>query len=414
MSFWKKSAYPLYQLMRFAAMLLPGIFMARSGFSKDNIGDWEHVLMVSTGLSFFWVGGLSGAMSLVGRGRSKGGVISAFVAGALITTFLCLFQFFDKNLTYIITACAFVFLSSFSFALEAWCLANQYENRLLRFGFVFYPVLMMFTALAVYFSLSIDQILLLFALGFACKLFYFFLLKDPFSDAPVSIAALWKHTWPLGLSLIAGGAGEYIDAIVVREFFGNASFAVFRYGARELPYIPLLANALSMSFLSRLSVDMKALPELRKTSIQYLRILSIGCLLLVWASPLMYKHVMNPEFSNAALFLNVFMLILPLRFLFPQTVLLSKGYSKLILWITIVELVLNIGISLTLLPFLGMFGIVLGTVLAAWIERMLLMYFCYKDCAVSPRMLTYRMEWVIWVLVLYGNFIAWYLTQSVV
>ncbi|MDP2336448.1 MAG: hypothetical protein Q8N05_08375 [Bacteroidota bacterium] len=51
-------------------------------------------------------------------------------------------------------------------------------------------------------------------------------------------------------SLLLSGSGQYIDGFIITAWFDDATFAVFRYGARKFPLvIILLANAFSSSVL---------------------------------------------------------------------------------------------------------------------------------------------------------------------
>ncbi|MEO1715365.1 MAG: hypothetical protein AAFU60_18710, partial [Bacteroidota bacterium] len=56
------SALQLYNLQRFAASLLIGVFLAKLGLSKGEISIYEALLFLGNLLSFFWIGGGQNAL----------------------------------------------------------------------------------------------------------------------------------------------------------------------------------------------------------------------------------------------------------------------------------------------------------------------------------------------------------------
>jgi O-antigen/teichoic acid export membrane protein len=51
------------------------------------------------------------------------------------------------------------------------------------------------------------------------------------------------------LATFLSGSAQFVDGFIVTSYFDEETFAVFRYGARELPLAMLLANALSNAML---------------------------------------------------------------------------------------------------------------------------------------------------------------------
>ena len=50
---------------------------------------------------------------------------------------------------------------------------------------------------------------------------------------------------PLIASIFVSGSAEYIDGIIVKAKFDNVFFSIYRYGAKELPVLLIVANTLS-------------------------------------------------------------------------------------------------------------------------------------------------------------------------
>ncbi len=56
------SGLQLFQLIRYAALFLVGVLLAKSGLSSDEIGQYETFLLVGGLFSFFWVNGFIKAL----------------------------------------------------------------------------------------------------------------------------------------------------------------------------------------------------------------------------------------------------------------------------------------------------------------------------------------------------------------
>ncbi len=57
---------------------------------------------------------------------------------------------------------------------------------------------------------------------------------------------------PILLAIFVSGSSEYIDGLIVKNMhrkFGEVGFAVFRYGAKELPILLIVANTLSTAMI---------------------------------------------------------------------------------------------------------------------------------------------------------------------
>ena len=78
-----------------------------------------------------------------------------------------------------------------------------------------------------------------------------FLLKK-YSKAELSVPFIKEHLncgYPLIISALLGSSAQYIDGILVLNRFDDATFAIFKYGAKEFPMVILLANAFSNSMI---------------------------------------------------------------------------------------------------------------------------------------------------------------------
>ncbi|MBI1193185.1 MAG: hypothetical protein GC205_08420, partial [Bacteroidetes bacterium] len=60
-----------FQVLRYAALLLTGVLLAKSPLDTDSIGLYEALLLVSGFTGFFWTGGLLNALVPLYRSSSR-------------------------------------------------------------------------------------------------------------------------------------------------------------------------------------------------------------------------------------------------------------------------------------------------------------------------------------------------------
>ena len=66
---------------------------------------------------------------------------------------------------------------------------------------------------------------------------------------------------------------------------------------------------------------------------------------------------------------NVFLLVIISRLIFPQTILIAFGKTKMVLLISVLETILNIILSVIFVQYFGLIGIAFGTFLAYLFEK---------------------------------------------
>ena len=198
---------------------------------------------------------------------------------------------------------------------------------------------------------------------------------------------LLKTSTPLILSFVVTGSAQYIDGYLVSKFFGESELAIFRYGARELPFSLLLANALSLAMVPQLAgknnLDV-ALQKLKSESSKLILYLFPISIILMIGSKWFYPMLFNENFADSAIIFNVYLLLISSRFIFPQSVLIAKNENKLLFNVSIIELITNILISVILMFKLGTIGIAYGTVIAFAVEKIILIFNVKARWNISP------------------------------
>lgn len=385
-------ALQAFQLLRFGTVFLTGIVLARSGMSLKDIGIYESLLFISSATGFFWVNGLGNSLTSrfnPAREKEAGELVSAtfslITTGSSITA--AMLWIFREPL-YSITGseaapvfglfCLYTFFNNASFLNETLLLIRKRANSLFAYGALTFLLHTGGAAWIVLNGQGIEQLIQwLLALAVLKNVLLIYQLYGMRTGLPDVNAILYqaKSALPLILSMLISGSAETIDGFLVGHFLGNESFAVFRYGARELPLSGILAAAFSQAMVARFAAEgitLDGLANLKKESKEMMHLVFPVSILLILFSSMIFPLVFGPEFLKSSTVFNIYALLVISRMVFPQTLVMALGRHDAIFRISLVELALNITCSVALLPWLGMEGIALGTLIAFLVEKGLL------------------------------------------
>lgn len=412
-------------MLRFSALFLTGIFLTKSDLALHDIGMYESLLFVSGAFSFFWVNGiLNGLLSAYKSEVEEKN--SFFFNTALLLVFLntllvaLLFLFRELIIQYLpegsnaiySLVLAFLFLNNTTFLIEHILLLKEKAEELIIWGIVQFLGVLSAVVIPVYLGWGIEAGfygLICWAVLKNGILFTLLIRESTFKLEGAKIKTLVALSVPLILSFLLAGSAEYIDGFLVSSNYGSAEFAIFRYGARELPLAVLLASALSSSFVSKLSSTNKeeALSNLKKESLKLMHLLFPITILLLLLSTWLYPIVFRPEFIQSAPVFNTFLLLLCSRVLFPQTLVLAARKTKVILKLAMIELIINFSCSYFLMLQIGLIGIAAGTVIAFYLEKFILVWYVHKKLNIQLSQYTHIKIWMAYSFLL---FLVYFLT----
>jgi O-antigen/teichoic acid export membrane protein len=215
---------------------------------------------------------------------------------------------------------------------------------------------------------------------------------------------------PLIVAALFSGSVEYISGFFVSGFMGEADFALYRYGAKELPLTLLLANAFSAALIPQIAEAGKewreGLRPIKRSTATHIGILFPFCAVLMVASPFIYPTVFNPEFAESASVFNIFLLLVISRFVFPQSILLGLGYRRTIVQGSVLELCTAIATGLVLGYYWGINGVALSVVLASFVEKAYLVYRVKSIEKINPAQYIPIKTWAICTVGLAAIFVA--------
>jgi O-antigen/teichoic acid export membrane protein len=408
-------------------MMLIGIVFAKSGLSTSQIGEYETFILIAGSVSFFWLNGLiQGFLPLVNKEaiESKSPVLFnvfmlvtglAMLAGLFLLVFeqsISTLLLRKASVPYLNGLLIYTLISAPASLVEYIYLVKNQGRQIVIYGAVSFLLMFLLVIIPAVMGLGMGYSI---AGLIASTLFRFgWLLFLLFKNTTFSLQGEFvrKHlhsSSPLILSMLLSGSAQYIDSFIVTSYFDDATFAVFRYGAREFPLVLLLANAFSISMLpgfsdrTRLSANLEKIRSNAQKMGNWMFPLSgVFMFLSHWAFPVVF----NVNFSQSATIFNIYLLLIISRLLFPQTILIGLQKTNLIMWASFLEIIVNVGCSLTFVRIFGLPGVAYGTFVAYVFEKLLLMVFVSKTYDIRVSSYLNVTQHVVYSLLLTAEFVV--------
>jgi len=432
------SGLQFFQLFRYGSVFLISIILPRAGLLRNQIGLFEAFLFFAGVVSYFWVTGLIQALLPLASSsvppedreakrvtrnedetrdtrrvtrkllalsrfthhasRSFASRVTHHASREFFNSFLLLLVFsvlssfvlllaspvleklLGQKLPHELIWLVILYLVLFapSTLVEYWYVITDQTKRLVRYGLVAFILQTLIVGIPVILGFGVRGAIwgMIAAGGFRMIWLIVILVKN--GDFTISFP-FWKKYLNLGtpiiLSVLLSGSAQYVNGFIVSAKFDPAMFAIFRYGARELPLVALLAHALSNAVVPAITRDGPAagLKQLRDRSSRMASWMFPLTIVLVLAAYFLFPAVYGKNFLESAGVFNLFLLLITSRLLFPQTVLIALKKTRILMVAALLELILNIGLSLMLVQIWGIRGVALATVIAYYFERAFLM-----------------------------------------
>ncbi len=404
------SGLQLFQLLRFGTLLLISIVFAKSNLSTESIGNYELFLFITALFCSFWINGLIQAFIPLYRNNStfestsnkSAEFFNTFILISFLSILTMIFLILFKNslagilthsgeIPYFELLLIYIFFSSPSFLIEYIYLLKNKPNLILKYGVTTFAVQFILVSLPIVagygMELAITGLLVVTAFRYIWLLF---LLKRH-SRFSISIDFIKEHihfAWPLILSTLIGSSASYVDGFLVLRYFDSATFAIFRYGAKEFPLVVLMANALSTAMISDFSYREKlpeALSSLKKRTTRLMHLLFPVTILFLIFSHWLYPRIFNPNFAESAVIFNIYLLLIISRLVFPHTILIGLKKTRIIMYASFIELFINILLSIFFIRNWGIEGVAFATVVAFTVQKIIWLIFNYNVLKISPK-----------------------------
>jgi O-antigen/teichoic acid export membrane protein len=399
------SALQFFHLFRYATLMLIGIIFAKSGLSAHAIGNYETLMFIASLVTTFWVSGIIKTMLSRYDKKKDDHLQSPFFFNVFLfisaISILCFFllQIFGNQINrqlssegyipYYNLIAWYVLLSNPSFLIEYILLLKNKASAIIKYGIITSLAQLIAVTLPILMGYSLFYSLCGLILIAIIKLFLLLYILQKYSAFKPNPAFILQHSQlalPIIISHLFSCSAEFIDGFIISSNYDSAGFAIFRYGARELPLTLLLANTLSNTMIAEISNADKldsALTLIRERSLKLMYVLFPLTFLLLVTSHYIYPVIFNINFSESATIFNVYLLLITSRLIFPQTILTGLKKTNDLLWTAIAELIVNILLSIILLDYFGMTGVAIGTVIAYMIEKIIMILILKKNLQIS-------------------------------
>ncbi|GLR18287.1 oligosaccharide flippase family protein [Portibacter lacus] len=417
------SALQAFQVMRFSVLILIGIILVKTGYSTDEIGVYELFFFLANVVSFFWVMGLNnGLMSYYPSLTEEKKQLMlfniailllalGFIAGLIL--YLARHAVFEMvgKVDYLGYLIIYMILSAPANFTEYTYLLKGQSSKIIIYGMVIFALQLILIISGVMLDFSIENLLKLMV-GWALFKFVWFAqliirkekLKLDFKLQYVFLI----FSLPLIFQMLLGNGMEYVDGFLVNVFYDETAFAQFRYGARELPLVTILVGAVSTALIPVAVNNMAdALSEVKQKIKRLMNFLFPISMVLMLISPLVFPMVYSNDYLISAQLFNVYLLVISSRLFMPQVVLFAKHENVTLMISALIELIVNIGLSLLLLKYYGMIGIAWATVIAYLVNKLILLTVAWRKYAIKPSAYIDLKTYAAWLSVL---LISYYLS----
>ncbi len=429
----KFNSLQIYQFLRFGTFFLISILLAKIAVLYQHeyglrlISQYENLMLVSSSLTFFWVASICNTLIPYYNDSDdetkKKVLFNTFflllvfsAAAAIVVAFMGYVE--GKNANLFQMFALVVLLNTPTYITDYIFYLNGKYKSLILWGLVTFLAQMVLLCLPLYFKQSLNLAINLLLVLALIKFNYTIILLMKYATITVqtSITAdFMKKVMPIMFSILLAGSMEYINSYIIEFNFTEEEFAMFRYGARELPIFLILANTLSSVYSGEIAKfnqegNLEAgLAKLKKSSQKLMRWLFPSTILLMFLSPYLFKYAYNDQLLDGYKIFNIYLLLIISRMIYPQTVIMGILKNKIFYLISSNYLVINCLLSFWFIYLFGMKGIAYATVISYLIEKIMLAIYC-KMQGIDFRKFTPWLEHLVYSIV---TVIAYYITTII-
>ena len=425
------TALQTFQFLRFMCFLIISIYFTKVPLSREDIGSWEMLLFISGALSYFWVTGIlqsflplsQRSMAFVQHKRTDGKSPELFNAFVLLLSFSIAFALLimlmynftihaetarTPKIPYPGLLLIYFILSNSSALIEHIYLIQNKPLHIFWYGIISTVIQIFAVCVPVMLGMGVESAIWGLIIANVLRFIFLLLLLFRYAEFKFSMPFILNNLYvgyPIIFSALLSGSTQYVDSLVATIAFDARDFAIFRYGCKELPFVVMMTSALHNTLIPVFSIKKNIpgiLAEIKKKSLRQMHILfPLSILIMIFSNVLYGRVLFNPDFYRSADVFMVYQLMIISRVVYPQTILIGLKKTPILMWAAIIEIALNIPLSLFLVKYYAVVGIALGSCLIHILEKFILMWYNYRELGISPREYT-PFKWYIFYTVLIG------------
>lgn len=386
-------------------MLLTAAALAYSPLTEDEIGQFEQIWFLASTLSYFGATGLQQALlslypKLNGEQQRQALGMAAGVFLFLGLVFVLLFGLLPGLAVPLFTgrtdlpfpglSLGFLLLFIPGTLVEYAYLLLRRSGELLGYGILNFGLQTVLILSPAFGTCGIEGVFGGLFLSAVLRALCLLVLVFRFGKIQFSKALLEKWlrlAWPLVLYALLGSFILFFSHWLLNFYTGGDEelFAIYRYGARELPYALALVTALNAAFIPSVASDLsQALPEIKRRSRRLMHILFLATIALVATAPWWFVVVFSVKFATSVPLFQLFSLLLIPRVVFSQAILNGLQENRAILYISLAEVAFTVIVASILVQFWGMYGIAWAVLGGYGLEKGLQVWYLWKRKGIGP------------------------------
>ena len=383
-------AYQALQAFRLGTSILLSIVLVKLAFTKSEIGNFEWFLFLTNAVSFFWSMGLLNAFKSYIPTKNKeeqavliSNITLIFLGLGIIAVSGLYFTNYGRELMLQgnwIYFCIFLVLGISASITEHILIIKENSINLFYYGLASYATYFIGLSTVALWYRSINTLFVFLACWAILRFIYGMLIVNRYGRWSWHLSSGMKfiaYSAPLVIHVLLGGGMEYVDGYLVDAYYSRDDFTVFRYGARELPINTIFITAMVATMIPLAVSNLNlTLTDLKARLNKLMHWLFPCSIILILTSPLIFQAVYNDGFLKSAFVFNIYLLILCSRLVLPQVILYAKQKNSILMWVGLLELIVNISLSLYLIQDYGILGIAFATVVAYIIQKTALVAYC--------------------------------------
>ncbi len=399
----------IFQLLRYGAVLLISILLAKiaaysydTGYGMLNISRFELLMLMSGALTFFWVSSICNTLIPFYNGsneeQQKRILFNAFIVLVVFSVVAAIVMFlfgsfkysghkyYTKDLFH--TFSLVVFLNTPTFIADYILYLKGKYKALIIWGIFSFGSQVILLCLPLFMGQSLNLAINLWVILSLLKFNYTILLLLRYSTISVHMRLIldfMKRVMPFMFSIFLAGSMDYISSYIVHHYYSETDFAIFRYGAKELPVFLILANSLSNVYSGDIAKLNQAgrlahgLKRLKKASTRLMRQLFPATIILMFVSPFLFRYMYSEQFVEGYKVFNIYLLLIVSRMIFPQTVIMGIMKNRIFYVISANYIIINVLLSFWFMYLFGIYGIAYATAIAFLAEKIMYIIYCRME-----------------------------------
>ncbi len=380
------------QVIQIVVGILLSVVLAR--FTSEKIlGQYNFLISILTIFSIISLPGINVSL-LRSVARKKHGTYKKAVkfsflwslAGLPLTLLIgAYYYFYDEQIIGIGIFVAAIF-SPLIFPFASWDSLYQGQSKFsisTYFNSIKTVIIAGFVSVSIFFGK--DNLILIFISYLASNtftnlLFYYLSFKHIKND---DIENSWKKSsYKLSLIAVISLIYDHADKIIIGVFFEPEKLAVYSIAVSIIIYLRTAIKMLIRVIMPKLFAADKELLQniLRKYIVKFFVVLILGSIVFYFLLPFVITILYSTKYENSVFYAQIYLISIPATGLvmFLQNYLIAFNSETLMIKVKLIFTVLNLLLYILLIPYFGIFGAVVSSIIYYYMLLFVFSYYAYK------------------------------------